>query len=106
MADALFYNRKLAKTNLHLDELIMVKIILDIDGMACGMCEAHVNEAVRKAFVVKKVTSFHSKGRTEIIAEAPVDEVKLKEIIEETGYKVLSIHTEAYEKRGFFLCRR
>ena len=28
----------------------MVKIIVGIDGMACGMCEAHINEAVR-AFV-------------------------------------------------------
>lgn len=30
----------------------MVKITLDIDGMACGMCEAHVNNAVRNAFAV------------------------------------------------------
>lgn len=47
----------------------MYKITLDVDGMACGMCEAHVNDAVRKAFQVKKVTSSHSKGRTEIISE-------------------------------------
>lgn len=39
----------------------MYKITLDVDGMACGMCEAHVNDAVRKAFQVKKVTSSHSK---------------------------------------------
>ena len=26
----------------------MYKITLDVDGMACGMCEAHVNDAVRK----------------------------------------------------------
>ena len=30
----------------------MVKITLDIDGMACGMCEAHVNNALRNAFAV------------------------------------------------------
>ena len=40
----------------------MVKITLDIEGMACGMCEAHVNDAVRRVFPVKKVTSSHSKG--------------------------------------------
>ena len=33
----------------------MVKTTLEIDGMACGMCETHVNDAVRKAFVVKKL---------------------------------------------------
>ena len=25
----------------------MVQITLKIDGMACGMCESHVNDAVR-----------------------------------------------------------
>lgn len=48
----------------------MLKITLKIDGMACGMCEAHVNDAIRKAFSVKKVTSSHSKGRTEILVAA------------------------------------
>ena len=56
----------------------MVKITLDIDGMACGMCEAHVNDAVRKAFAVKKVSSSHSKGQTEIIADQPLDDDELK----------------------------
>ena len=31
----------------------MQKITVKIDGMICGMCEAHVNDAVRKAFPVK-----------------------------------------------------
>ena len=59
----------------------MYKITLDVDGMACGMCEAHVNDAVRKAFQVKKVTSSHSKGRTEIISETELDADKLKAVI-------------------------
>ena len=32
----------------------MVEITVGIEGMACGMCEAHINEAVRNAFQVKK----------------------------------------------------
>lgn len=32
----------------------MVRIIVGIEGMACGMCETHINEAVRNAFRVKK----------------------------------------------------
>ena len=35
----------------------MTKYTLVVDGMMCGMCESHVNDAVRKAFPVKKVTS-------------------------------------------------
>lgn len=34
----------------------MVKTTLKIDGMMCGMCESHVNDAIRNAFPVKKVT--------------------------------------------------
>ena len=52
----------------------MVKITLEVEGMACGMCEAHVNDAIRKAFPVKKVTSSHTKGKTEILAENPLEE--------------------------------
>lgn len=80
----------------------MVKIILDIEGMACGMCETHVNDAVRQAFTVKKVTSSHSKGKTEIIAESSIDRDKLKDVVEAAGYTVIGVHTEAYEKKGLF----
>lgn len=33
----------------------MVKTILKIDGMMCGMCEAHINDCIRRAFDVKKL---------------------------------------------------
>ncbi len=84
----------------------MVKITLEVEGMACGMCESHVNEAVRKAFPVKKVTSSHTKRRTEVIAEAPIEEAALKAAVEATGYSVRSVRTEPYEKRGFSLFRK
>lgn len=79
----------------------MQKITLQIDGMACGMCEAHVNDAVRSAFTVKKVESSHKKGTTQILAEQEVDEAKLRSVIEESGYQVLQISTEPYEKKKF-----
>ena len=47
----------------------MYRITVNVDGMACGMCEAHVNDAVRKAFDVKKVSSSHSKKQTVIVTE-------------------------------------
>lgn len=84
----------------------MVKMVVSIEGMACGMCESHINNAVRNTFSVKKVTSSHSKGKTEIIAESALDEEKLKEVIHATGYQVISIQTEPYEKKGFSLFRR
>ncbi|MCI6359744.1 MAG: heavy-metal-associated domain-containing protein [Clostridiales bacterium] len=80
----------------------MRKITLKIDGMQCGMCEAHVNDAVRGAFPVKKVTSSHSKGETVILAEQEIDERTLRDVIGRTGYEVCSVSSEPYEKRGLF----
>ncbi|MGN0333292.1 MAG: heavy-metal-associated domain-containing protein [Lachnospiraceae bacterium] len=80
----------------------MIKTTLKIYGMACGMCESHINDVVRKGFAVKKVTSSHSKGLTEILSENPLDEEKLKQAIGETGYAVLSVKAEEYVKKGLF----
>ena len=84
----------------------MIKIILDVEGMACGMCEAHVNDAVRRAFPVKKVSSSHAKGKTEIISQEPLNEEKLKAAVSATGYTVTAVKTESYEKKGFSLFRK
>ena len=65
----------------------MVQITLKIEGMQCGMCEAHVNDAVRRTFPVKKVTSSHGKGQTVIIAKEDIPEDKLRETIEASGYR-------------------
>ena len=79
----------------------MIKTTLKIDGMMCGMCESHVNDAIRKSFDIKKVSSSHSKKKTEIISEEAIDEDKLRAVIDETGYTVLSVDSEPYKKKGF-----
>lgn len=80
----------------------MIKTTLKIDGMMCTMCEAHINEAVRNAFSVKKVTSSHTKNQSIIISESSLDEQKLRKAIDKTGYRVLSVQSEPYEKKGLF----
>ena len=81
----------------------MVRTTVKVDGMLCGMCESHVNDAVRKAFQVNKVTSSHTKGETVIITDTPVDEAKLKTAISATGYEVKGVTSEPYEKKkGLF----
>ena len=80
----------------------MVKTTLNINGMACEMCESHVNEAIRNAFKVKKVTSSHTKCETVIISEEALDENKIKEVIAPTGYELTGITSEPYEKKGLF----
>ena len=80
----------------------MVKTTLKIDGMMCGMCESHVNDAIRNAFPVKKVTSSHSKGETVLISEEALSEDKIKEVMQPTGYELKEITSEPYEKKGLF----
>lgn len=79
----------------------MTKYTLKIDGMACGMCEAHINDAIRNNFSVKKVSSSHTKNESIVIAEE-LDEEKLKSVITETGYTLVGIETEPYKKKGLF----
>ncbi len=80
----------------------MLKITVGVDGMMCGMCENHINDAIRKAFSVKKVTSSHSKGQTVILTEQDIDEAEVRKAIDATGYTVTSFAKEPYEKKGLF----
>ncbi len=80
----------------------MKKTVIGIDGMMCGMCEAHVSDVIRKNFEVKKVTASHGKGVAEVISENGLDEEKVKSAFEPTGYRVLSFSEEEYEKKGLF----
>ncbi|MBQ3077789.1 MAG: heavy-metal-associated domain-containing protein [Clostridia bacterium] len=84
----------------------MEKITLQVEGMVCSMCEAHINDAVRRAFAVKKVSSSRSKGTTEVITEQPIDTEALKAAIDATGYTVTGCRVEPYTKKGFSLFGR
>lgn len=81
----------------------MVKMTAKVEGMMCGNCEAHVNEAVKAKFKVKKVESSHGKGETVIIAAQALPAEDVKAAIEEVGFKVLDVKTEPYEKKGLFV---
>ena len=51
---------------------------------------------------MKKVTSSHVKGKTEILTEMPVDARLLKAAVEACGYTVSDVKSEPYEKKGLF----
>ena len=81
----------------------MIETVVKVEGMMCGMCESHVNDAVRKAFPeAKKVSSSHAKGQTVIHSEQALDEQKLRAAIDATGYVVKGVTSAPYEKKGFF----
>ena len=84
----------------------MVKTTVQVDGMMCGMCEAHVNDAIRRAFQVKKVTSSHTKKRTEILSEEALPPEQLQSVINATGYTAGNVESETVKKKGFSLFHR
>lgn len=81
----------------------MIKATLKVEGMKCGMCESHVNEAARKAARVKKVSSSHLTGMTKVLCYEPNDVDKIVENIVREGYGVEVVKVEPYEKHGLFV---
>ena len=81
----------------------MIKTVLKIEGMACGMCEAHICETIRKAVPgAKKVTASHKRCEASFLSDAPADAETLKNAIAATGYTCLSAESGPYEKKGLF----
>ena len=56
----------------------MIQTTVKISGMACSMCEAHINDTIRRTFSVEKVSSSHTKGKTVILSREPLDEAALR----------------------------
>ena len=81
----------------------MKKITLRIDGMACGMCEAHICDAIRSAFPdAKKVKASRKSGEATFLRETAPEEEAVKKAISDTGYTFVSVSSEEYKTRGLF----
>lgn len=82
----------------------MIQVTMKIQGMACSMCEAHINDVIRKMVPdAKKVKSSHSKGESSFVTEEKPDMKSLEQAIEDTGYQVTSVSAAPYEKKKFGL---
>ena len=64
---------------------------MEITGMMCGHCEAHVKEALEAIEGVKSAEASHTAGTAVLTLTQDVDNEKLKAAVEEQGYKVRSI---------------
>nr|MBQ6242291.1 cation transporter [Lachnospiraceae bacterium] len=81
----------------------MIKTTLKIDGMMCGMCEAHVCDAIRKAMPsAKKVAASRTKKEASFLTEEAVDTGALIAAVNATGYSCLGAESAPYEKKGLF----
>lgn len=81
----------------------MYQTTVEVGGMMCGMCEAHVSDAIRKKFPdAKKVKASHTKKKATFLTEQAPSEEDVQEAIKASGYDYISSKSEPYEKKGLF----
>ncbi len=79
----------------------MTEYIFTVKGMACEMCENHINDAVRQIAETKSVKSSRKKEETVVIAEN-LDTEKVCKAIRNLGYDVNGVLERPYQKRSLF----
>ncbi len=75
----------------------MFKITAKVEGLKCPNCERHVNEAIKEAFSIKKVTASHTDKEVVITSKEDIDNDKLTAVVAEAGYEVMDIQKETYK---------
>lgn len=61
---------------------------LTVEGMRCGMCEAHVNSVLRTAFPGAKVRSKARKNRTIVVIDQEISPQEFHRALDPTGYQL------------------
>ena len=89
----------------------MNRVTVQLEGMMCGMCESHVKDAIRNGIPdAREVSASHTTNIATFTMENDMPkgmiQHELKSAIEPTGYRVLSVTTEAgvrpAKKKGLF----
>ncbi len=80
----------------------MKKITIGLDGMSCGMCEAHVQDTIRSSFQVESVKASHKNKDVIIIASSDISDEEIHTALDPTGYEIKSINREDYIKKSLF----
>lgn len=79
-----------------------MKKMITVEGMMCGMCEAHVNDALRKVPGVRKASSSRARKQAVVECDETVSDEMLLEAIQATGYQASDVRPALDEKRGLF----
>ena len=91
------------RTGLPGKEINMNKVTVKIDGMMCRMCEAHIADAIRRAFPeAKKVAASRKRGEATFVCEDQIENERIKALINDTGYTFVSVSAEPFRKYSIF----
>lgn len=81
----------------------MIRTTVRTKGMMSTLCEKLMREAIRKAIPqAEKVISSYSKNTTTFLTGFAVDPEDIIKVIEEAGYRFISVSYEPYRKKGLF----
>ena len=84
------------------DKAEKVETTVQIDGMACGMGEAHVSDALRAKLPGYKISASHSRGTATLIGDTAPDEDTVRAALDGTGSRVQGIESAPHRRRGLF----
>ena len=81
----------------------MVKTTVQVSGMTCGMCEAHINDVIRREVPgARKVKSSYQTGECSFVSDPAPDAEALRRAIAATGYEMTGLRAETVEKKRLF----
>jgi len=64
---------------------------ISIEGMSCGHCVKHVEEALAEVNGVEKVEVSLQDKKAVVVLKQEVEDSRLREAVEEAGYEVTAI---------------
>ncbi len=70
------------------EKSVKMEKVLNVEGMMCPHCEAHVKKALEMLQGVQEAVADHKNGTVTLTLSAPVSDEVLKATIEAEGYKV------------------
>ena len=75
----------------HKEEETTMTKTLNVEGMMCSHCEAHVKKALEALPEVEQATASHKDGTAVVTLKAAVADAALKKAVENEGYTVTSV---------------
>lgn len=95
-----FYPQNKATASAIFQEKPTQKLVLDIKGMTCSGCEAHVEQAANKVEGIEKAKASYTEGKAEIEFDpAKTNPEKIIEAVKTTGYKITASKVSATSKK-------
>lgn len=94
-----FYSQSDTQASASFQEKPTQKLVLDIKGMTCAGCEAHVEQAANKVEGIQKAKASYAEGKAEIEFDPTrTNPEKIMDAVKTTGYKITASKVSSTKK--------